>query len=198
MVIVSTIALAQAPENVAAGAIILRGRYDVRGWFLAVSMALRLDRARDRMPARRRRARRSGWSWPRCSRRSRSASPASRRSGVSRRRRPSRSPTMSAPSAASSSPRRSPRRSTPPAGRSARRSLPAVAPIVQAGYFRNAQAPGNRLRSALGPGAARDAHRADARLRGRPATRRVFGMLQPLHRHDGLLDARRRPGPLDR
>jgi O-antigen/teichoic acid export membrane protein len=34
--------LAQSPENVAAGAIILRGRYDIRGWFLAVSMGLRL------------------------------------------------------------------------------------------------------------------------------------------------------------
>jgi O-antigen/teichoic acid export membrane protein len=42
MLIASTIALLQAPENVAAAAIILRGRYDVRGWFLAVSMALRL------------------------------------------------------------------------------------------------------------------------------------------------------------
>ena len=42
MLIASLIALAQAPENVAAGAIILRGRYDVRGAFLAVSMGLRL------------------------------------------------------------------------------------------------------------------------------------------------------------
>jgi len=42
MLIASTIALAQAPEGVAAGAIILRGRYDVRGAFLAVSMGLRL------------------------------------------------------------------------------------------------------------------------------------------------------------
>jgi O-antigen/teichoic acid export membrane protein len=42
MLIAATIALAQAPENVAAGAIILRGRYDIRGAFLAVSMALRL------------------------------------------------------------------------------------------------------------------------------------------------------------
>ncbi len=42
MLIASLIALAQSPENVAAGAIILRGRYDIRGWFLAVSMGLRL------------------------------------------------------------------------------------------------------------------------------------------------------------
>jgi O-antigen/teichoic acid export membrane protein len=42
MLLASLIAIAQAPENVAAGAIILRGRYDVRGAFLAVSMALRL------------------------------------------------------------------------------------------------------------------------------------------------------------
>ncbi len=42
MLILATIGVAQAPENVAAGAIILRGRYDIRGAFLAVSMALRL------------------------------------------------------------------------------------------------------------------------------------------------------------
>lgn len=42
MLIASTIAIAQAPEGVAAGAIILRGRYDLRGAFLAVSMGLRL------------------------------------------------------------------------------------------------------------------------------------------------------------
>ena len=42
MLVASTIPLLQSPENVAAGAIILRGRYDVRGWFLAASMGLRL------------------------------------------------------------------------------------------------------------------------------------------------------------
>lgn len=42
MLIVATISVIQAPENVAAGAIILRGRYDIRGAFLALSMALRL------------------------------------------------------------------------------------------------------------------------------------------------------------
>ncbi|HWE80167.1 MAG TPA: hypothetical protein VG265_00835 [Gaiellaceae bacterium] len=42
MLIAATISVTQAPENVAAGAIILRGRYDIRGAFLAVSMALRL------------------------------------------------------------------------------------------------------------------------------------------------------------
>lgn len=42
MLIAATIAVAQSPENVAGGAIILRGRYDIRGAFLAVSMALRL------------------------------------------------------------------------------------------------------------------------------------------------------------
>src|SRR5262249_39674543 len=42
MLAASLTPLAQSPENVAAGAIILRGRYDVRGAFLAVSMGLRL------------------------------------------------------------------------------------------------------------------------------------------------------------
>jgi O-antigen/teichoic acid export membrane protein len=42
MLIASIIPIAQSPENVAASAIILRGRYDVRGWFLAISMGLRL------------------------------------------------------------------------------------------------------------------------------------------------------------
>ena len=42
MLIAATISVIQAPENVAAGAIILRGRYDIRGAFLALSMALRL------------------------------------------------------------------------------------------------------------------------------------------------------------
>jgi O-antigen/teichoic acid export membrane protein len=42
MLVGSLISIVQSPENVAAGAIILRGRYDVRGGFLALSMALRL------------------------------------------------------------------------------------------------------------------------------------------------------------
>jgi O-antigen/teichoic acid export membrane protein len=42
MLLAATIGVLQAPENVAAGAIILRGRYDIRGAFLAVSMVLRL------------------------------------------------------------------------------------------------------------------------------------------------------------
>src|SRR5262249_30463496 len=42
MLVASVIPLAQAPEAIAAGAIILRGRYDVRGFFLALSMGLRL------------------------------------------------------------------------------------------------------------------------------------------------------------
>ncbi len=42
MALSSLIVIAQAPEKVAAGAIILRGRYDIRGAFLAVSMGLRL------------------------------------------------------------------------------------------------------------------------------------------------------------
>lgn len=42
MLLAATITIAQAPENVAASAIILRGRYDIRGAFLALSMALRL------------------------------------------------------------------------------------------------------------------------------------------------------------
>ncbi len=42
MLIASLIALAQSPENVAAGAIILRGRYDIRGGFQALAMGLRL------------------------------------------------------------------------------------------------------------------------------------------------------------
>jgi len=42
MALASLIAVAQSPENVAAGAIILRGRYDIRAAFLAVSMTLRL------------------------------------------------------------------------------------------------------------------------------------------------------------
>jgi O-antigen/teichoic acid export membrane protein len=42
MSIAAVILVAQAPEGIAAGAIVLRGRYDVRGMFLALSMALRL------------------------------------------------------------------------------------------------------------------------------------------------------------
>jgi O-antigen/teichoic acid export membrane protein len=42
MVIAATISITQAPENVAAGALILHGRYDIRSWFLSVSMGLRL------------------------------------------------------------------------------------------------------------------------------------------------------------
>jgi O-antigen/teichoic acid export membrane protein len=42
MLIAALLPVAQAPETVAAGAIILRGRYDIRAVFLAISMALRL------------------------------------------------------------------------------------------------------------------------------------------------------------
>jgi O-antigen/teichoic acid export membrane protein len=42
LLIAALLPLVQAPEGVAAGAIILRGRYDIRGWFLAFSMAIRL------------------------------------------------------------------------------------------------------------------------------------------------------------
>lgn len=39
---VAALPLVQAPENVAATAVLLRGRYDLRGWLQALSMALRL------------------------------------------------------------------------------------------------------------------------------------------------------------
>jgi O-antigen/teichoic acid export membrane protein len=42
MLVAAWIPLLQAPEGVASGAIILRGRYDIRGALLAVSMGLRL------------------------------------------------------------------------------------------------------------------------------------------------------------
>jgi O-antigen/teichoic acid export membrane protein len=42
MLLAASIPLLQAPEGVAAGALILRGRYDVRGAFLAVAMVARL------------------------------------------------------------------------------------------------------------------------------------------------------------
>jgi O-antigen/teichoic acid export membrane protein len=42
LLVAAAIPLVQAPEGVAGGAIILRGRYDVRGAFLALSMGLRL------------------------------------------------------------------------------------------------------------------------------------------------------------
>jgi PST family polysaccharide transporter len=42
LAIAATVPLLQAPEGMAATALMLRGRYDVRGWFLAVSMAFRL------------------------------------------------------------------------------------------------------------------------------------------------------------
>jgi O-antigen/teichoic acid export membrane protein len=42
LLVAAAIPLVQAPENIAASAMILRGRYDVRGAFLALSMALRL------------------------------------------------------------------------------------------------------------------------------------------------------------
>jgi O-antigen/teichoic acid export membrane protein len=42
LAVAATLPLLQAPEGMAATALMLRGRYDIRGWFLAVSMALRL------------------------------------------------------------------------------------------------------------------------------------------------------------
>jgi O-antigen/teichoic acid export membrane protein len=42
LAVAATNPLLQAPEGMAATALMLRGRYDVRGWFLALSMGLRL------------------------------------------------------------------------------------------------------------------------------------------------------------
>jgi O-antigen/teichoic acid export membrane protein len=42
MLAVAALPLVQAPENVASTALLLRGRYDVRGWLQALSMGLRL------------------------------------------------------------------------------------------------------------------------------------------------------------
>ena len=42
LVIASALPLAQAPENIATTAMLLRGRYDLRGLFLSISMGLRL------------------------------------------------------------------------------------------------------------------------------------------------------------
>jgi O-antigen/teichoic acid export membrane protein len=42
LAIAAVVPLLQAPEGMAATALMLRGRYDLRGWFLAVSMGLRL------------------------------------------------------------------------------------------------------------------------------------------------------------
>ncbi len=42
VLIAAALPLAQSPEGVSSAALILHGRYDVRGWLLAVSMALRM------------------------------------------------------------------------------------------------------------------------------------------------------------
>jgi O-antigen/teichoic acid export membrane protein len=42
MLVAAPLPLLQAPENVASTALLLRERYDLRGWFLSLSMALRL------------------------------------------------------------------------------------------------------------------------------------------------------------
>jgi O-antigen/teichoic acid export membrane protein len=42
LLVIAPLPLLQAPENVFGSAIMLRGRYDVRGWFLLIAMTLRL------------------------------------------------------------------------------------------------------------------------------------------------------------
>ena len=42
LLVVAALPLLQAPENVYGSAIMLRGRYDIRGYFLLIAMALRL------------------------------------------------------------------------------------------------------------------------------------------------------------
>ncbi len=42
MVAAAALPLLAAPENVSASALLLRGRYDLRGWLLSVTMAIRL------------------------------------------------------------------------------------------------------------------------------------------------------------
>ncbi len=42
LVAIAALPLVQAPENVASTALLLRGRYDARGWFQALAMSLRL------------------------------------------------------------------------------------------------------------------------------------------------------------
>ena len=152
-------------------------------------------RARDRLPSRRRR------------RRDRDGGRAGRRDGRDRRRRHRRVPAL--PGGAGRAARR--RRPRPAAASSfsstlassldsARGTLgtslvPTVAPIVEAGYFRNAQAPATGLRRALRPGAARDADRADPRLRGGPA-RPGDADAAALRRRHGRADGRRGAGAL--
>src|SRR5262249_56332010 len=41
MIVAAFLPIAQAPEGLAGVAIVLRGRYDIRSWFLTFSMALR-------------------------------------------------------------------------------------------------------------------------------------------------------------
>ena len=158
------------PRASPAGAIILRGRYDVRGAFLAVSMALRLAGSRSAC-----RTALDGAvigmvvaqvvaTAAICDRRARARSGASRGAG------PSRSATTAATlRQLRRSPRRSPRRSSRRARRSARRCCRRSRRSTRPAYFRNAQAPATGFAALSAPGAARAAHRADARLRGGPA-----------------------------
>ena len=83
--------LLQAPENVSATALLLRGRYDLRGLLQTVSMGLRLARIAIGVAVRRRRGGDRDRDRPGASRRASSAPSAWPRSAASRARRRSRS-----------------------------------------------------------------------------------------------------------
>ena len=55
MVAAAALPLLAAPENVSASALLLRGRYDLRGWLLSVTMGIRLVAILDRRVVRRHR-----------------------------------------------------------------------------------------------------------------------------------------------
>ena len=196
MLIASPIAIAQAPENVAAGAIILRGRYDVRGGFLAVSMGLRLI-----------------------------GLAIGCRYGVAGAVLGMVVAQVLATAAIGiaglAAFRRFPQAPSEPLGEDVRAVRGFLVSSTLASSLDSArgdarhlaradrrpdrpgrllpQRPGarDRLRGALGPGAARDADRADPRLRGRPPRPRLRHA-PALRRRHAVPDARRRPDPLDR
>ena len=178
MLIVSTIALAQAPENVAAGAIILRGRYDIRG-----CVPRGLDGA----------AARSG---------SRSAAGYGVAGAALGMVVAQVVATIAISVAGLAAFRRFPKAPSEPLGEDVRgaRGVPLLLDArllarLGAGDARNLARPDRRpdrpgrllperpgardgLRGALGPGAPRDADRADPRLRGRPLRPGASAMLK--------------------
>ena len=181
LLIAALIPLIQAPEGMASATLLVRNRYDVRGAFLAWSMALRLVRSRSARrwapsDVRRDRDRAGAWRRSPCRRLALNVFRRWPQAQRSRSARIVRRPGVRAPVDDRVRARLDAR---PPADRARRDRCEQVADR----QLPRRSGAADRSRLAVVAGAARPARRTDARCRARPR-RPCVPPLAPLHRYD--------------